>query len=164
MSPELTAKFEKLNERMEACIARVLGYPDSVRNAPLGKGFSPVQVIEHLAISDGSYMDFIARAAQQPVTSEIARPRFLYKLVLKQLAKPSGLTPAPRQMIPTGIGSVEAQAERWRLTRQLIFAHLSKYEDNAICLKHNLFGNMSPAQLVELLSVHQDYHDLRLPS
>lgn len=67
-------------------------------------------------------------------------------------------------MIPTGIGSVEAQAERWRLTRQLIFAHLSKYEDNAICLKHNLLGNMSPAQLVELLSVHQDYHDLRLPS
>lgn len=149
---------------MEACIARVLAYPDSVRGAPIGKGFSPAQVIEHLAISDGSYMDFIARAAQLPVTTQVAEPRFLFKLVLKQLSKPKGLTPAPRQMQPTGVGSVEAQAERWRLTRKMIGAHLAKYDDNAICLRHNLFGNMSPAQLIELLSVHQEYHDLRLPS
>lgn len=164
MSPELTKKFEKLSDRMEACIARVQAYPESVQNAPLGKGFSPAQVIEHLAISDGSYMDFIFKAAQLPVTNQAAKPRFLYKLVLKQLSKPQGLTPAPKQMLPTGIGSIEAQAERWRLTRQMILAHLSKYEDDAICLRHNIFGNMSPAQLINLLSVHQDYHDLRLPS
>lgn len=160
MSPELSAKFDQLDLRMEAMLTRIAAYEPSVQDAPVGKSFSPKAVAEHMMITDKNYVGMVNPA----LASKSAKPSFIYNFVLKAMQKPvRQVTPAPKMFVPSGAKSVSESSAGWREARASLRKLIADVPDTTPFGGNWMMGRLSPKHLHDLLSYHQDYHDARLP-
>lgn len=164
MSPELSAKFDQLDQRMEAMIAKIHAYPADKLNAPVGKSLSPSLALEHMAITEGIYNKMINAEVAAKMAGKTAKTTIFYNFIMKALLKPAGQTAfMPGMFAPSGSVDLESAATQWRESRAKLRAFLTTVDDNAPCGGNLLEGRLSPTHVYDLLNCHQDYHDARLP-
>ncbi len=164
MSPELTGKFDKLDARMEAMIAKIGGYSPEVLAAPVGKSLAPGLVLEHMMLSEKGYEAMANPVQFAKFKGKAPKTSFIYRMVLKQMAKPAAqATPMPGQFVPKGSVASSTAGEDWRRMRANLRSFLAGLDDDACCGGNMVMGRLCPSTVYDLLSAHQDYHDARLP-
>lgn len=163
MSPSLTAEFEFLTTRLEQMVERVNELPSDAQRAPVGKSYAPVAAVEHMAVTEESYVNFAKKTDPNKLKGRKGKPNFLYNFILKAISKPATKT-TPSGFPPTGDVSLEDAAQRWREARATFMEHLKKFDDNDACLKNPIMGYLSPRDIYVLMERHQDYHDARIPN
>ncbi len=163
MTPELTQQFENLGVRMEHMIDRVREMPTDQQRSPVGKSFSPLQAIEHMAKTEQIYVGFIDKTNAAAVAGKKSKPNFLFGQLLKQLGKPQTSTvPSPGPFQPKEELDLDESARRWKEAKEKIHEYVAKFEDDAAAIKHPFFGWLSPYDMFLMMEKHQDYHDSRL--
>lgn len=164
MSPALKARFDSLDERIEAFIAKVDSYPVEVQTAPVGPSFSPLDALEHMGKLEQKYVDQIEASRGHRAIGKPSKVRFTFGIVLKMMEKPAGeASPAPKMFEPTGRVSPEIAAQVWREARARVRKRAEEFEDDQTCMVNLIFGAMSPRKLCEIFESHQAYHEARLP-
>jgi hypothetical protein len=164
MSPTLQSKFQILNERSNKMVDRVRAYNPTLQNAPVGRSFSPVHALEHMAMTEKLYADLTTKTDLVSLEGKQGKPNFIFRFILKAMAKPAGrVSPTIKDFTPTGVIGLEESAKLWSERRNRVVEHLSRFQDDQAALKHPLFGMLSPNDVFNLLNKHQDYHDIRLP-
>lgn len=165
MSPSLAAEFDHLGTRLDQMIERIKALPSDVQRAPVGKSFSPIKALEHMAITEKSYVELAKKTVAAKLVNRKGKPNFLYGLTLKALSKPVEVsTPTPRMFMPSGEMSIEDSAKLWKEQRAMLLGHLKAYDDVDAAIRNPLFGYLSPRDLFVLMERHQDYHEARLPN
>ena len=164
MSPDLIAEFEHLDKRTDAILSRVGAMSPEAQATPFGKSYSPLRTIEHMYLVEKGYVDIAMKFDRAKFSGKKGKLTFMYKFVLKGMAKPSNIAaPTIKKFSPDSGMSLEESSRKWRENRMKLIQHLSGFGDDEAAMKHPLFGLMSPRDVFILLEKHQDYHDVRLP-
>ena len=114
---------------------------------------------------DRSYVEFAAKFDKTKSGGKPGKPSFIYRYVLRSLAKPSNFaSPTLKRFEPENAMPLEEAANKWRDERAKLVAYLENFDDNEAALKHPFFGLLSPRDMFILSEKHLDYHGLRLPT
>jgi hypothetical protein len=164
MSPALKARYDSLDHRLADFAAKVEGYPVDVQTAPVGKSFSPLEALEHMAKVDKGYVEQIEGSRNHKRIGTPAKPRILYGFVLNKMGTSvEKNAPVPKMFDPSGNVSPSQSTKEWKEARAKVRKRAEEFEDDQTCLVNLFFGTLSPRTLCDLLEKHQDYHDVRLP-
>ena len=164
MSPDLTAEYAHLDTRTDGFITRVRSFPPEVQTAPVGKSYSPLKVVEHMYLVERSYVELAEKFDRQKYACKKGNASFIYKFVLKNMAKPSNFAaPTLKKFVPQQAMPLDDSTAKWKAERAKLVAHLSQFNDDDAAINHPLFGLLSPREMFILEEKHQDYHGVRLP-
>jgi hypothetical protein len=165
MSPDLIAEFEHLDTRTDIMVGRVRAMSEEVQQTPVGKSFSPLKALDHMAVLEASYVKYTQKSNPAKLKGRKGKPNFFYGLVLKSMRKPVGKTsPTPKMFMPHGGMSIDESEKLWKERRAKLVQLISPFGDDDAAMKHPFLGYLSPRDIFILLEKHQDYHDARLPS
>ena len=154
--------------RRSVLIDRVRTMDDAKQHMkPANGGFSPVEVIEHLALMESFNADFLDRIPPENLSNEKIAIRMMGKMVLKGLKNPAkfmGNTLPAAVPKSSNIG-IETAAVHWGAVRSRLRNHLQSVSDaDAAFIKMMwFFGTLSANQYMDLLESHLDYHEKRMP-
>lgn len=167
MTPELHQAFSVLNERMNDLISKVQSLSPELQRLPVGKSFSPAEMLDHMGMTEASYLPFMEAARKQPLPHAPSQPSLffkVYKMFTKRMKSGSKVTvPAPSNLVPVDVKDVDESAAAWRDARVKVLEFLKDFDDDVQCIHHKMFGKISPRQIHDLFSTHQNYHETRLP-
>jgi hypothetical protein len=165
--PQLNSDaWSKLDDRMNGMIGKVESLSPDSQITPFGKSFSPIEAIEHLAMTERYYVKLIQQSDASKLSNRRGKPNFIYRLIIKQMAKPALVaSPTIKDFTPGNNLTLESVVKNWRTTRNELRALVEPSKDHdAAIMKHPLMGFLSPYDIWFILEKHQDYHDIRLPS
>jgi hypothetical protein len=157
--------WTQLDGRMNAMIKRVQSLSPELQKQPVGKSFSPLEALEHMAITEQLYVDLAKKTDMGKMQGRNGKPNFFYRMVMKQMLAPKGKTASTiKELTPAPGVTLEGAAQKWRTNRAALKAHFASVgNDDAAAFKHSFFGYLSANDVFTLLGRHQDYHDARLP-
>jgi len=146
-------------------VEKIKELPSDAQRAPMGKSFSPMKALEHMALTEKTYATYAQKTDPAKLKGRKGKPNFLYGFILKAISKPANVaSPTGGPFSPSGEMSIEDSAKAWREERAKLLEHLKQFDDNDACLKNPIMGYLSPRDLFVLMERHQDYHDARLPN
>lgn len=166
MRKAIEDRYKALEVRREAMIERVRALDESRRDLKPEQGFSPVGVIEHIALMEEFNVGFLDLLPPERLSGEKTVIRVLGKMVFKGLSDPTkymGRTlPAA---IPKGTTGIETATVHWTSVRTRLWNHFQSVSDpDAAFIKMDwLFGTLSANQYLDLVEAHMRYHEVRFP-
>jgi hypothetical protein len=125
--------------------------------------FSPVEMLEHMALVEGLNASFIESSIMNGAVKKKAQPNIIYRFVMKRI-KGRKRVPTTPQFIPKRNVSFESATENWNSARNRIIDHVRKNSEQPTAIKHKFFGRLSAFQLLDLLDAHCEYHDHFFPT
>ena len=166
MRKSIEDRFNALEVRREAMVERVRALDESKRDVKPATGFSPVGVVEHIALMEEFNVGFLDLMPPDRLSGEKTVLRILGKMVGKGLNDPtkymSRTLPAA---VPKGPIGIETAAVHWTSVRGRLRAHfVNVSEPDAAFIKMDwLFGTLSANQYLDLVEAHMRYHEVRFP-
>ncbi len=164
VSPEFVAVAERLLDNRDRMIARIEALPadKQVKPNPAG-GFSPLELLSHMALSEQMYIDLWHKTDRQKFTGQLPKPNFLYHKIKAAMMKAKPL-PAPKDFRPRTQPLLDQGKEHWIRTSNELLGQLSSLRSpHTIAVKHPLLGTMSALDVLGLVEAHHHYHDVRFP-
>jgi hypothetical protein len=167
MDSTIQRRFEALEARRAAMVAKVDAMPlEQQTKRPDGKGFSPVQVIQHMAITEEFDLTFLRNNPPPTIKDRKVRVTFIFNRTLKQMESLEKRIPTPPMLVPRGDMVLATTAGRWSAARVELRGFFEQAEDpHEAFIKFNfLFGTASADQLLTFLEGHMTYHEHFFPS
>lgn len=153
------ARWQISERRREDLVARVRSLSVEAQQArPDPKEFAPTEILEHLAMTEAMYLDFIRVLPQ----AKPSKPNFLYRYTVKKCLAGSRL-PTVKSLVPDSAPSLEEAAARWNDVRQKLLGELDGALPGLTVVRHPFFGRLSTEDMLELMDAHCTYHDIRFP-
>lgn len=125
--------------------------------------FNSLETLAHLAHMEGLYILEIEKRPESKWAERSPKTNFFFRQACKTMAKARPI-PAPKSFHPTvSVETIEEGIELWEASANRIESLLADIPDSQTAMKHPFFGRMSRKDVLDLLTVHSDYHRQRLP-
>ncbi len=159
----ITERTTELTRRLDAAV--IGRSPEDLLRQPSAGVWSPAQVVEHLVITNRSYVPVMRAAidlAPRDYGGSEAKLSFIGRTIAK-MAGPGGNAPAPKFLFPTNRPDVDAVLVEWREQHAQILeiAVAAKGVDLSVVKIRNPFVKWVRLNLVdcfEIMTVHTDRH------
>ena len=166
MVKSIEDRFNAIEARRVALVDRVRALDHTKQNVKPAGSFSPVEIVEHLALMESYNTDFLDRTPPVTLAGDKTTIRIMGNMVLKGLKDPSKFMSRtlPAAIPRAGIG-VETAAVHWSSVRIRLREHFHAVSDpDAAFIKMDwLFGTWSANQFMDLIESHMNYHEKRFP-
>lgn len=164
MHPDLQSRFDDLEAKRKAMIARIKALPAEKQTARPGpKEFCAAELPMHMALAEQVDVDMMDKRPPSTFAGKRAKTGFMFRWAIKNMRAAKRM-PTMGAMIPKDGTTLEDGERKWEDVRSKIRAYLEPLESpDAPALKHPFFRLMSAADLLDLLDAHQHYHDTRFP-
>ena len=144
-------------------VERVRNLPREVQIAPVGKSMSPLEAVEHLALTEAINVDFAQKSNPEKLKGKKGKNSFIFRWLMKKMESPQAFFPTGGPIVPKSMPDLDAAAQKWQTTREALKTTLEATADGDACLKHGMFGYLGHEDLIRSLAAHQQYHAYRIP-
>lgn len=164
IDPEVESAWLELRGKAERFFAAVEKLTDDQRALTPPKGFNSVETLIHLGLTDkfelgliqktsgpldrAPKVNFIGRAAMNGMKKPRPMP------TMSEMTPPAGLKPSREAAIQAG--------QNWMIVLDQITPFVAQCKAGQTMLKHPLFGRFGPLELAALMTVHLEYHIMRI--
>ncbi|HWD40713.1 MAG TPA: DinB family protein [Fimbriimonas sp.] len=165
MHLQLRNRFEALEERKKAFIARIKALPvEAQSHRPSPNRFSPVEVAMHLALSQRASTEAAKKLRPETAKAMHPRPTFLYKQTVANLKAANRWLPTFGARVPSAGSTLDQAEQTWDWAQSDLKSLLEWAEHpQSVVTKEFPFGVLSAAQLLDLFDAHLHYHEARFP-
>jgi DinB superfamily len=126
--------------------------------------FSPVEVIMHMALAETVSLEVMRQRPPIGLTTLRPKPSWIFAFALNRMEAGNGV-PTIGSMMPKSDVTLREADARWTEVRNEIHGLLSPLPTmDHVALKHPIFGLLSARDLLQLLSSHTRYHEIRFPA
>jgi hypothetical protein len=162
MHPDLQTQWNALEDQRKAFVDRVTSLsPELQSTRATSKDFSPVEVLMHFALVEDFDLQLMRKAPPTTLAGKKAKPNFIYRFVIYGQSNGKRVPTASNMTPQVNVNLTEA-TEKWAKARQEIAELLDPLPGpDAPAIRHPLFGLLSAADLIHLLSAHTRYHEIR---
>lgn len=153
-----------LREKAERLIAAVEKLSDDQRALTPPKGFNSVETLIHLGLTDKFELGLIRKTAGP--LDKAPKINFIGKAAMNGMKNPrpmptmSEMTP-PAGQKPSKEAANQAGRE-WMAVLDEITPFVAQSKAGQTMLKHPFFGRFGPIELAALMTVHLEYHVMRI--
>jgi len=165
MDSEFQSVWRALESRRAAMTDRVaqLAQPEQVRR-PRPSEFSPVEVIMHMALAETFSLEVMQQRPPIQLVKLRPKPSWIFPFALRRMEKGKGV-PTIGSMTPKLNVTLREADSRWTEVRKEIHDLLAPLQTmDRVALKHPMFGLLSTRDLLQLLTSHAQYHEIRFPA
>ena len=144
---------------------RLLQLPtDKQTTQPSDGGFSPAELMEHLAKSEEFNLKFLRKVGPTQISQRKVKPGPLYKSVLNTFQSLKR-TSTPPMLKPGKTPNIEEHHSLWMKHLDEVETYFSQVSSlDAPFIKMNfLFGTLSVDQFLEFQEAHVKYHERYFP-
>lgn len=163
MHPEVRKAHEAYEAQIAAWLSEIKAMDVESQNRPGPRnGFSPLQAIEHLALTDGMYIGFIKKVDRAKFAARKPKMNWIGRGMLRAMsAKPRPMMTVPSLTPPSNLvyGDVVAH---WSARRAEMMALLGENTPDQGVFRHPLFGVLGPMEILQVSQGHLEYHIKRL--
>ena len=126
--------------------------------------FSPVEVVMHMALAETFSLDLMRTRPPVGLTDLHPKPSWIFPFALNRMEAGNGV-PTTGSMTPKSNVTLQEADARWTEVRLEILDLLTPLPTlECVALKHPLFGLLSARDLLQLLTSHTQYHEIRFPA
>lgn len=146
--------WERAEARRGRMTERVLAMDPEVARRRNHGSLSPAECLGHLARVDRYDLGMLRRFPRRGP----ARTSSFYRWLIRRMreAKP---TPTFAPFVPARTEKTDGMAEEWAAVRADIAREI---ETGSAVFWYPLFGRLGPAELIDLLDAHAEYHERRM--
>lgn len=158
-------RHSALRVKKEALGMRLMELPEKDRiTAPSDGGFSPTELMEHLAKAEEFNLVFLRKVSPKQIANRMVKPGPIYRMILKSFQDLKRVA-APPMLKPSKTSIMEAEFARWKKGLDEVETFLAQVPSaDAPFIKMNfLFGTLSPNQFLDFQEAHIKYHDHYFP-
>ena len=166
MHPEVAKRFEGIENRRKAIVKRVQALPaDKQAARPDGKGFSPIEVIQHFALAEEGNVKFLRKAPPESLQGKKAHVTAIFRFTVRSMANPVKAVSTVGYMIPKTTVSLDEAAKSWETIRKETAFYLEQVRSPTDPFIKFLFffGLGSANDYFDLMEAHLTYHEARFP-
>jgi hypothetical protein len=167
MHPEIAKRFEAIEKRRKVLVDRVRALPLDRQNAkPGGKGFSPVEVIQHFALAEAGNVKFLRKTPPETLQGRKAHVTGIFRFTVRSMANPVKAVGTVGTMVPKNAVTVEEADRQWEEVRKETAFYLEQVKSPTDPFIKFLFffGLGSANDYFDLMEAHLTYHEARFPS
>jgi uncharacterized damage-inducible protein DinB len=166
MHPELEQRFDALQDRRKALIARVRALPPEQQKAKPGKGFSPAEVIMHMALAEEGNINFMRKTPPTALKGKKPKVTFIFRKTVQAMENPAKPIATVGYMIPKGTVDLDEAEKKWTGLRSEMKSFLEQVENpsDPMCKFLFFFGLASADDYLKLMESHHTYHEQRFPT
>lgn len=163
MHPEVQKAVDAYEANIASWLAEIKAMDSAAQNRPGPRnGFSPLQAIEHLALTDGMYLGFMKKADRQKFAAKKPRINWIGKAMLRSMtAKPKPMMTAP-SLNPTNSLNFKEVVDHWAAQRAEVMKVIGETAPDQGVFRHPLFGVLGPIEILQVADGHLEYHRKRL--
>ncbi len=158
----MLAQLEAVERMRDQMLAELEARSPAVRSArPASGGWSALEVIEHLVLSEESVTAGIDDLAGRPPKRASLRSRIGYAMVLGVLALPMPVKVPTADMEPKGTRSLEELRKAWEESHRTLRRHIQAVHEGKVSgpvFSHPVSGALTTEQAIRMLSVHVKRH------
>lgn len=166
MNPDVAKRFEAIEKRRKALVDRVRALPLDRQNAkPGGKGFSPVEVIQHFALAEGGNVKFLRKTPPETLQGKKAHVTGIFRFTVKSMVNPVKAVQTVGYMVPKATVTIDEAAKQWEEVRKETAFYLEQVKSPTDPFIKFLFffGLGSANDYFDLMEAHLTYHEARFP-
>ncbi|HWD38420.1 MAG TPA: hypothetical protein VG944_06200 [Fimbriimonas sp.] len=167
MHPDIETRFENLEIRRQSIVGRVRDLPPDRRTAKANnKGFSPVEVIMHLALAEQGNVEMMRKAPPSSLKGKKPHVTSFFNKIVNAMQRPDHPVRSTPGMTPRGDVTLEKAERLWEQSR----TETRKYLETVPGLREPfirfnlLMGLASVNDYLTLLEAHMTYHEQRFPA
>jgi hypothetical protein len=167
MHPELQRRFEALEERRKALVARVEELPAEQQTAKPGPNqFSPVEVIMHMALAEQGNVSFMRKTPPSSLKGKKPKTTFIFRKTVQMMEKPAKQIRTVPYMIPRSGITLSQAKKAWEDIRSETAGFMQQVEgpDEPMVKFLFFFGLGSASDYLRLIESHTTYHEQRFPA
>lgn len=145
--------------------SKLLAIPEAKRlEEPKDGGFSPAELMEHLAKAEELNLKFLRKAGPLQISHRQVKPGPMYRMILGSFQKLKRVS-APPMLKPTKSPNLEQQHDQWMRLLDELDAFMSQTSSSSgPFIKMNfLFGTLSADQFLDFQEAHIKYHNHFFP-
>ena len=164
MHPEIAKRFEGIEQRRKALVARVKALPPDKQNQkPDPKSFSPAEVIMHMALAEASNVGFMKKHPPRTLKGKKPRMTFIFRKTVSSMQNPIKLLATVPYMVPKGTVILAEADKAWAEVRKETAGFLEQVNGpNEPFIKFLfIFGLGSASDYLTLMEAHLTYHESR---
>ncbi|MEQ1823511.1 MAG: DinB family protein [Fimbriimonadaceae bacterium] len=167
MNAEIESRFNKLEERRQALVARVRALsPEKQQAKPSPKEFSPAEVLMHFFLAEDSNVAFLRKTPPSSLKGKTPKMTFIFRKTVASMEQPTKAIATVGYMIPKGTTNVDEADQKWATSRADLKGFLEKVENpkDPFCKFLFFFGLASADDYLRLMESHMTYHEARFPT
>jgi len=163
MHPEVQKAHDAYEANIAAWLAEIKAMDTETQNRPGPRnGFSPLQAIEHLALTDGMYLGFMKKADRQKFIARKPKINWFGQAMLRSMtAKPKPMMTVPSLTPPPTLTYAEV-VDHWAAQRAEMRKVIGEVNPDQGIFRHPLFGVLGPIEILQVADGHLEYHRKRL--
>jgi hypothetical protein len=166
MKSSTSRRLEQMDKKLEALLQELSKYDHDKLNAtPPGGGWSPLQVMQHLIVSETLSLKYVKKKLSfQPTLKPIGMSVIWRTFLLKNYLKTPIKFKAPKMVSSEVLSEVldfQELATQWRSDRKELkeyLAGLPSELDNKAIYKHPVAGRLGLDGMVTFFDIHFDRH------
>ena len=164
MATKFETRFNDIETSRKNLLAELKQYPDDLLNKkPSDKAWSPIQVMEHLMISEEASLKYLQKKTLDTSKSHNAGLKGKWRLFITKAMFGTPFTfKAPTLLNPTNKYATLAEVETsWNKIRSDLFQLLNKLPAKELekdIWKHAIAGKMNIYHMVEFIDFHFNRH------
>jgi hypothetical protein len=164
VDPSVESTWTDLRRKAERLIAGIENLSDDQRALTPPKGFNSVETLIHLGLTDKFELGLIKKTSGP--LDKAPKVNFIGKAAMNGMRRPrpmptmSEMTP-PAGQKPSQEAAVKA-GQDWMNVLDQITPFVAQSKSGQTMLKHPLFGRFGPLELAALMTVHLEYHVMRI--
>lgn len=163
MHPDLQARFDALEARRVALTKRVQALnPEQQEKRPEGKEFSPIEVLQHMALAEKYDVEIMRAAPPSQLKGIRPKANFLYRHAVKKMENAKRIA-TMSAMTPKTMTTADDAGRTWQKVRAELKQILDQVEGPDAPVIRSLLGTLSAADLMRLFEAHMHYHEVRFP-
>ena len=144
---------------------RLLDIPEPSRHtSPKDGGFSPAELMEHLAKAEEFNLKFLRKVGPKQIANRRVKPGPMYDMILKTFQNLKR-TSAPPMLKPAKTPNMQQQHSLWMKHLDEVETFLSQAgsPDSPFIKMNFLFGTLSADQFLAFQEAHVKYHTHYFP-
>ncbi len=163
MHPEVRKAHDAYEAHIAAWLSEIKAMDSETQNRPGPRnGFSPLQAIEHLALTDGMYLGFMKKANREKFAAKKPKINWVGKIFMRSMTtKPRPMMTTP-SLTPTTTLNFKEVVDHWAAQRAEVIKLIGGNTPDQGVFRHPLFGVLGPLEILEVADGHLEYHIKRL--
>lgn len=162
----MLAQMERVEAMRDQMLAKLDALPPAMHTArPASGGWSALEVIEHLVLSEESVMAGIDEPEGLRPRRRSLRSRIGYAAVLGVLASPIPVKVPTPDMEPGRTRTLEELRATWHESHRVLRRHIQAVQAGEVSgavFSHPVSGPLTTEQAIQMLAVHMKRHGKQL--
>lgn len=163
MHPEVRKALDAYEAHIAAWLNEIKAMDVESQNRPGPRnGFSPLQAIEHLALTDGMYLGFMKKANRDKFGAMKPKINWVGRIFMRSMTtKPRPMMTTPTLTPPATLNFNEV-VEHWAAQRAEVMKLIGDTTPDQGVFRHFAFGVLGPIEIIAVADAHLEYHIRRL--